>query len=330
MVREKYIETMCISRLAYNFTAHTVKNEWGNTISCQTWYSGGSEEAAGSDNTKSALGGFPGQPLVFDDGDYYMQIPKALPANYSTAINGSKVTVQGMTLSNYYWDDVHRALADKDNAFKGKNNARSGSEANSQTYDYNDFAALAAMGADDIIFTFKYRSSIDNRTINTPPTIDVGWSENYWNGWDGLVDYYNRAVDLSGNFITNANGEPYTEEDLLKTYTANADEAAAQPDKFTADSKLDPDNKIWIVSKGYQSIKDNNSGYYGNYATIWEVYTYDSSTSGFTSIGSLPSSSFIPPSQAYELNDKGEIIENDANKAKYLSFSTDDGVDTYH
>ena len=282
-----------------------IQAQWGNTISCQTWYTGGDETVEGTADNKNALGGFPGQPLVFEDGDYYMQIPKKLPANGSSAV----VTVQGMTLSNYYWDDVHHMLAAKDPEFKGSDNTRTDREINSQTYDFNDFAALASMGADDIIFTFKYRTKVDNRTVTTPPTDSLN-NYNYsnkWNAWDGFVDYYDRAVDLSGHILMNeAANEPYSEANLLVEHSS--------------DSTLSDTNKIWIVSKGYQAIKNNDTKkYYGNYATIWDIFTYNGSS--FTKIGSLPGSSFIPPASAYETDSNGYILNNSNNKAKYLAFS---------
>lgn len=323
----------------------SIQRQWGNTIACHAWYTSGFDEVNAGEDNKNALGGFPGQPLVFDDGDYYMQVPKKLPVNNNSS---DTVTVQGMTLSNYYWDSVHMYLADKDPAFKGTSNSRGARYTNSQTYDFNDFAALAAAGADDIVFTFKYRSSVDNR--DTPPqSTNVGYAAGVWNGWDGLVDYYNRAVDLSGRFITNTSGEPYTEEDLLKMYTTNSADVTAHPETYTDDAKLNPEDKIWIVSKGYQDIKRNdNNGYYGNYATTWDFYTYSGDT--FTRLTynntaiSLPGSSFIPPNGDYERLSSGLLptygdstpsakyankTMYEANKAKYLSFSSSSGTDTY-
>lgn len=308
----------------------SIQAQWGNTISCQTWYTSGNETSGAGDTNKNALGGFPGQPLVYVDGDYFMQVPKRLPVNES-----GTVTVQGMTLSNYYWDSIHQYIAGKDASFKGTKNDRTDRYINSQTYDYNDFAALAKMGADDIIFTFKYRSARANKDNTTAAAdlnnsmvngnISVAFQSGTWNGWDAFVDYYDRAVDLAGNFVNNPTTKaPYTEEDLVgangnKTYTTS--EAAGM---------------IWVVSRGYQAIKNNNSGYYGNYATIWDVYKYEN---GFQLIGSLPGSSFIPASLNEEANyqlvngklptkdDTANAAIYNANKAKYLDFANSE--DTY-
>lgn len=331
-----------------------IEAQWGNTISCQVWYT---EEFSREDNKYSdngevmtledqnkyqnALGGFPGQPLVYDDGDYYMQVPKALPSNYSSVenIDGSKVTVQGMTLSNYYWDDVHHILANKsdDSSFRGAKNERTGTtsenrERNSQTYDFNDFAALAKMGADDIIFTFKYRTKLFNREnvtanyLNSFSNILNVKYKDGWNGWDGLVDYHNRAVDVSGHILTKpSTNEPYTESDLVDSVSGNGDGNKTYNAAEAAEM-------IWIVSKGYQDIENTQgNGYYGSYATSWDFYKYVVGT-GFVKINesySLPGSSFIPPETPYETFDADGHLPTEAqdsemytrNKDKYLAFS---------
>ena len=81
----------------------TVQAKWGNTVAVQAWYTNGVEKDEFNSLTKNALGGYPGQPLVYEGGKYSMQIPKYL--------NGNKANmVSGITLNNYFWDDIHLSL----------------------------------------------------------------------------------------------------------------------------------------------------------------------------------------------------------------------------
>lgn len=313
-----------------NFAGDIVK-EWGNTLACQAWYSSGSETSADL-KTISALGGYPGQPLVLEDGDYYMQVPKRLPGD-----DDGSITVQGITMNNYYWDtEVHKVLSAKDSSFKGENNTRNDREINSQTYDYNDFAALAAMGADDIIFNMKYRTATSNKDQTSTELLN---SSKYGNDWNGFVDYFDRGIDLFGNILYKDNGSPA----LTGTTTYNESDIESYSET----------GKLWIVSKGYQAIKRNTSpkyassgeddsdGYYGNYATVWDIYSYDGAT--FTLQGSLPGSSLIPNAQdcSYEYLANGLLPTSTdstlsasdttktmyaANKENFLSFCTTKGT----
>ena len=306
-----------------NFTGD-VKNQWGNTISCQVWYTNGDETTDATSNLKNALGGYPGQPLISSGTYYYTQVPKSIPGNNAPGT----VTVQGMTLNNYYWDSVHQYLSTVDSSFKGTANTRSGNAINSQSYDYNDFAALAKMGANDIIFTMKYETKTANKDTNSTNVTD------YKNGFHGFVDYFDRGIDLFGHILhksgtiafsnietTNTNDSKsfntnvYWEYNVAQTYTEGEIEGT---------TAFSDDQKLWIVSRGYQPIKNNLSGYYGNYATIWDIYTRSGST--LTKVGSLPASCLIPGATAYKTvdNEYGNLPESgddyEYNKALFLSF----------
>lgn len=125
----------------------TVQAKWGNTVAVQAWYKNGKEKDKFNSLTKNALGGYPGQPLVYEGGKYSMQIPKYL--------NGKKANyVKGITLNNYFWDDIHKQ------SFSDQSNK---SEFNCQTYDYDDFYKLSETSdVDNIIFDFRYRTTTDN------------------------------------------------------------------------------------------------------------------------------------------------------------------------
>lgn len=163
----------------------TVQKTWGNTIAVQAWYNGGIDEAKDEEGkfdslTKNALGGYPGQPLVYEGGKYSMQIPKYL--------NGVEAnTVQGITLNNYIWDDVH------------SRNFTSQLNDNAQTYDYDDFYKLSeTKDVDNIIFDFRYRTTTDNKPSQQ------GLSKSTYNKdeLEPLKDYYGNIVDIFGNILS--------------------------------------------------------------------------------------------------------------------------------
>lgn len=194
---------------------------WGNTIAAHFWYEGGSETSEPTADDKNALGGYPGQPLLNEGGFYYVQVPKHLNGDISKP-------VVGVTLNNYVWDDIHGGLV------------TGGTGNNCQTYDFKDFVRLSELTGDDavdnIIFDFKYKELVENRTLSAVPTSTS--TDVYKNGWEDLTDYYSRKVDIYGNLVT--------------------------------DETLSP---VYVVSKGYQSgTTEVPTDTYGAYATSWTVY----------------------------------------------------------
>ena len=166
----------------------TVQKTWGNTVAVQAWYANCEKEDDESNSkfdspTKNALGGYPGQPLVYEGGKYSMQIPKYL--------NGEKANyVKGITLNNYFWDDIHKQnFSDKSNT----------SKFNCQTYDYDDFYKLSETNdVDNIIFDFRYRTTTDN----IPSTEDLSRSKYNKDELEPLKDYYGNIVDIFGNILS--------------------------------------------------------------------------------------------------------------------------------
>lgn len=171
----------------------TVQAKWGNTVAVQAWYTNGKEKDEFNSLTKNALGGYPGQPLVYEGGKYSMQIPKYL--------NGKKANyVKGITLNNYFWDDIHKQ------SFSDQSNT---SVYNCQTYDYDDFYKLSETSdVDNIIFDFRYRTTKDNI-----PSKD-GLTNSTYNPkeLEPLKDYYGNIVDIFGNFLS---------EDWKDAYNSN-------------------------------------------------------------------------------------------------------------
>lgn len=157
-----------------------VQEMWGNTIAVHAWYSNDEKtdkfETAPFDSpTKNALGGYPGQPLVYQGGKYSMQIPKHLNGN-------ENYTVKGITLNNYFWDEIHQQSE----------------KSNCQTYDYNDFYKLSETAdVDNIIFDFRYKTTTDNE-----PNEDLNSSTYEKSELEPLKDYYGNIVNIFGNILS--------------------------------------------------------------------------------------------------------------------------------
>lgn len=198
----------------------TVQAKWGNTVAVQAWYTNGEEKDEFNSLTKNALGGYPGQPLVYEGGKYSMQIPKYL--------NGNKANmVSGITLNNYFWDDIHKQ------SFSDQSDK---SESNCQTYDYDDFYKLSeSPDVDNIIFDFRYRTTIDNAPKDNLTNSTYNPDE-----LEPLKDYYGNIVDIFGNILS-------------KDWTAEYDS-----------------KHLTVISDGYK-----NNENIGKYATEWSVYAPD-------------------------------------------------------
>lgn len=158
-----------------------VQEVWGNTIAVQAWYKNGVEGGESGSDTKNALGGYPGQPLVYEGGKYSMQIPK-----YLNGVTAN--TVQGITLNNYFWDDIHKQ------SFKDQSD-----KYNCQTYDFNDFYKLSETpDVDNIIFDFRYRTTKDNE----PSTEGLSSSKYNLDELELLKDYSGNIVNIFGNILS--------------------------------------------------------------------------------------------------------------------------------
>ncbi len=280
-----YVENFEEAKTAWGEDTRTVDNKTINThavLSCYAWYS----LDQGSDlreDRKPALGGYPGQPMVYTNGHYEMQVPKSI-----THSDGVVSSVNGITMNNYVWDTVHSytmgATEDEDRE-----------KINCQTNDYDDFVALENLIINDtttyndaIIYRFKYRNqenvpavnngSADadtrkaNRLMgNVPASVADLSSGSYKNGWEEYRDYSGKKVDLFNNVINNdAQGDPYH-----------------------------------IVSDGFNDV------YYGHFGVMWYIYAPDGKR-----IGCLPSSAFyFDPTNADMTSDTAAegFVPNAAN-----------------
>lgn len=164
-----------------------VQESWGNTIACYPYYEGVDKNST----NKNAFGAYPGQPLLYEGGKYYTQIPKSI------TLNGTDKKIVGMTLNNFTLELVHGAI--------------STIKENKQSYDYDDFVRIANNNyGNNIIYTFKYSTVKDNfgENIVSDATITkADFASHTGNGWEDLTDYNHRKVDLFGNVLTGTDSE---------------------------------------------------------------------------------------------------------------------------
>ncbi len=220
------------------------KPGWGDTLYTYPFYG----KLGGQNN---AFGAYPGQPMVYYKGQYQMQIPQKSTAwdpYGETASTVNNTNVSGITMSNGYWDSVHKQVMGY-----GDN---SSSADHVQTYDYGDFYKIfnEKKPVDNIVFDFKYRTKKHNLTdIITTDTTASDLKTKYGtggNGFEPLTNFHGRNVDLFGTPLSGA---------------------AADPEQTTP---------VYVVSTG--GVIDNTSGVEniaGYYATEWVVY---GNTSGQT------------------------------------------------
>lgn len=198
-VKGKYLE---ITPIYYYKDAQTVRfyienfdeevqESWGNTIAAYPFY----EDVNNGDN---AYGGYPGQPMIFYGGEYFLDIPINCQTN-----NGEKI-VKGITMSNFYWDRIHGTTSDENKiyhigAVTGHN----------QTYDYDDFYKIYSevkkdnnKAPDTIKFSFKYKTTKDNEQDNS--FNNSNYDTPNGNGWEYLVNGKQEQTDILDNVLTDA------------------------------------------------------------------------------------------------------------------------------
>lgn len=224
------------------------KPGWGDTLYTYPFYG-----KLGSQN--NALGAYPGQPMVYYKGQYQMQIPQKSTAwdiyyddgalsdysgNTAKANAVANTAVSGVTMSNGYYDIVHRQVMGY-----GSNGTSSD---HVQTYDYGDFFKIfnEKEPVDNIVFDFKYRTkkhNFESQPANsiTKTTLDTNYGTN-GNGFELLTNFHGRNVDLFG---TPLSGD------------------AADPSKTTP---------VYVISIGGVNGSAGVENIAGYYATEWMVY----------------------------------------------------------
>lgn len=270
----------------------TVKKDWGNTIAVYPYYSGGT--------SGDVFSNYPGQPMLVSGGRCYVDLP----------IKYKGGTIAGVTLNNYFYDDVHNGLVS--------------SLGNRQTYDYNDFLKIyeqkisgsTERKSQEIIFSFKYVPSGtsgynnfgddstgkgDKTSVTYPDTISADVMDTlYANGWEDLTDFYGNKVDLYNQKV----------------------------DASSVDGKKNP----WrVISNGYEQT------YFGYYATRWAVYKPDVNTGSVTEyslVDVISSSSLLynnyadilADTKTYSAGDEKLSASSDAEAYKAFKDAGADGV----
>lgn len=236
------------------------KPGWGDTLFTYPFYG-----SYGGQN--NAFGAYPGQPMVYYKGQYQMQIPQndtAWDPYEESAAAIAATHVSGVTMSNGYYDLVHRQIMGY-----GDN---SSSSDHVQTYDYGDFYKIfnEKENVDNIVFDFKYETTTHNFETEAPasPT-PATLSSKYQNGFELLTNFHGRTVDLFG---TPLSGDA-------------ADTSKTKP--------------LYVVSVGGVNGTAGVENVAGYYATEWKVFAPDTiagtpSTSDSYSLQSNGKSS-IPP-----------------------------------
>lgn len=265
---------------------------WGNTPFVYPFYQDANFNYVS--NINNAFGGYPGQPMVFYKGNYYIQLPDKITTTISTGQTGT-ATIKGVTLGNGYWDDIHYHIGEVKSHF--------------QTYDYDDLYKIynEKSNADRIICAFKYRTKKNNDEPPAPVTYS-NYNSTNGNGWEVLTNYYGQPVDVFGNVLS---GDAETLARSIMAGTKSADTEAV----------------VHAISQDYKS----NSA--GDYATEWVIYNTSgtkvvASSGGKTSI--VPSALAINAntSGTGELTDNFDKYDNatKAFKSIYTALYTDSNV----
>ncbi len=251
----------------------TVMNAgWGNTPFVYPFYQDANFNNVS--NINNAFGGYPGQPMVFYKGNYYIQLPKEITTTISTGQTGT-ATIKGVTLGNGYWDDIHYHIGEVKSHY--------------QTYDYDDLYKIynEKNNADRIICAFKYRTKKNNdEPASMSSSIAANYNTTNGNGWEVLTNYYGQPVDVFGNVLTEGSAE-YNLAMSIINGSVSADSAAV----------------VHAISQDYKS----NSA--GDYATEWVIYN----TSGTKVVASSGGkTSIVPSALAINANTSGtgELTDN--------------------
>lgn len=227
--------------------------KWGDTMYVYPFYKG----VNGKNN---AFGSYPGQPLIFDGGKYYIQVP--------LSVDGK--AVRGVTMSNGYWDHVHRGImnwADNTNSL------------HRQTYDYDDFQKISnEVTPDNIIFEFKYRTTKENRADKTSYTtvsaLTTAFGGASGNGFNDLEDHYGRPIDVFGNVLSSDDQDKAPVYVVSKGYqNTNAGEYATKWDVYYPNSGTSTTNVTLAGSLNPSALVLTEAGHFDGYdSTTFSSY----------------------------------------------------------
>lgn len=235
----KGITTVTFYLEGYN----TITEKWGDTPYIYPFY-------GNLNNVDNSFGVYPGQPMVYANGQYSVEVP--VNKNVPIAKEPGDTVVKGITINNGYADHVHRNLvykwSDHDNDQEHK-----------QTYDYDDFYKIyeeclknGSEHPNSIIFRIQDEETVFNRSqygggksgqfASGTDNISISDIATSGNGWELLVNRYDNAVNIFG------------------------DESAVDEPASSATYATDSANALYVVSTGY------NANIAGDYGTMWKIY----------------------------------------------------------
>lgn len=225
---------------------NTISSKWGDTPYIYPFY-------GNLGNIDNSFGVYPGQPMVYANGQYSVEIPVNKNVPIYKALGST--AIKGITINNGYADHVHRnkvyKWSDHDNDADHK-----------QTYDFDDFCKIYeecltnAAGnnvghPNAIIFRIQDEETVFNRSeygggksgqfASGTSSITLSDIQNSGNGWELLVNRYGEAVNIFGEHSAVSSINP-------TTYSG------------------DTSNAIYVVSTGY------NANIAGDYGTMWKIY----------------------------------------------------------
>ncbi len=267
----------CVTYRVLGFTDEIQGEGWGDSLYAYPYY-------GKLHNYNNSFGAYPGQPMICVNGQYSMQIPLSSSAwtfysseptaNASNLADVHATAVSGITMSNGWFDAVHRVTQ----GYGSNDNSTD----HLQTYDFDDFYKIyneknsADDRVDNIAFQFKYETVNNNRedAENTSSFTKATIESTFTNGFEELVNYHGRQVDLFGNVL-------------------NSTQQAATP--------------VYVVSKAGPNGTSGVKNIAGYYATEWYVYAPPENATSVTNNTNLTkvtngSYSSLPPS-VFVLND---------------------------
>ena len=215
---------------------------WGDTLGVYPFYQNPDTNSYIA-NINNPFGGYPGQPMIFYKGNYYIEVPKSYNSVDEKGVSCT-ATIKGITLSNLYWDDVHLYTGEVSSHF--------------QTYDFDDLYKIyteygSTADFDKIVCAFKYRTKKNN---DEPGSFSN--AGNYTNGWEVLTDYKGQPVDVFGNVL------PATS--IPAAFTTYLNASTAEDKAVAADALKNVTGVVHVISQDYKS---NSAGQYG---TEWAIY----------------------------------------------------------
>ena len=280
----------CVTFYVEGFDGAGTPTNWGDTLFVYPFYGSLS-------NYSNAFGSYPGQPMVYYGGQYYIQIPLTDTSPFANDSADSSVdyatrlatNVSGVTLHNGYYDTLHNKLM----GYLSNQDTYQ-----TQTYDFDNFYKIYNENSDvnHILFEFRYRTDNDNKSdLTTFGTSDKSVSDfttTFTNGFEDLKNYHGKQIDLFGTALSG--------------------------------SLLDR-NPIYVVSEAGPTTK-NIAGYY---ATQWHIYVPSSETgtatySKFTNgtVTSIPSSLLILKDEDSFDNTKYPSADSDYSTTDWKAYYT--------